>query len=151
MANVTMFVWNNFINDARVLREAAALTEMGHTVTIIAKRELDELHLKSAEKVRDGIYVNRVTKIELPKFILKKIKSSVLSKHLPNAFLMFKMVMQGMESISPHNVDHLYHAGYLSYNDGAVSIKTDWIQKYAAKGSYRARCRCHNIKFQLRF
>ena len=37
MANVTMFVWNNFINDARVLREAAALTEMGHTVTIDRK------------------------------------------------------------------------------------------------------------------
>src|SRR5699024_9893112 len=95
MANVTMFVWNNFINDARVLRKADALTEMGHTVTIIAKREQNEMHLPAVEKVREGIYVNRVTKIELPKFILRKIKSSVLSKHLPNALLMFKMVLLG--------------------------------------------------------
>src|SRR5699024_3233240 len=95
MTNVTMFVWNNYINDARVRREATALTEMGHTVTIIAKRELNEMNLHPAEKVRDGIYVNRVTKIELPKFILRKIKSSVLSKHLPNALLMFKMVLLG--------------------------------------------------------
>ena len=105
MANVTMFVWNNFINDARVLREATALTEMGHSVTIIAKRELTELNLHSAEKVRDGIYVNRVTKIELPKYIQRKIKSSVLSKHLPNALLMFKMIMLGRKTDTD-----IYHA-----------------------------------------
>lgn len=119
MANVTMFVWNNFINDARVLREAAALTEMGHTVTIIAKRELDELDLKSAEKVRDGIYVNRVTKIELPKFILRKIKSSVLSKHLPNAFLMCKMVMLARKTDTD-----IYHAHDLNtLMQGIISSK----------------------------
>lgn len=105
MANVTMFVWNNFINDARVLREADALTEMGHTVTIIAKREQNEMNLRPAEKVRDGIYVNRVTKIELPKCILRKIKSSVLSKHLPNALLMFKMVLLGRRTDTD-----IYHA-----------------------------------------
>ncbi|WP_052256892.1 glycosyltransferase family 4 protein [Salinicoccus sp. YB14-2] len=119
MANVTMFVWNNFINDARVLREADALTEMGHTVTIIAKRELNEMHLHPAEKVRDGIYVNRVTKIELPKFILRKIKSSVLSKHLPNAFLMCKMVMLARKTDTD-----IYHAHDLNtLMQGIISSK----------------------------
>ncbi len=125
MANVTMFVWNNFINDARVLREATALTKMGHTVTIIAKRELTEPDLPAAEKVRDGIYVNRVTKIELPKFILKKIKSSVLSKHLPNALLMFKMVLLGRKTDTD-----IYHAHDLNtLMQGIMSSKLSLKRK----------------------
>ena len=121
MANVTMFVWNNFINDARVLREATALTEMGHTVRIIAKRELTEPDLASAEKVRDGIYVNRVTKLELPKSILRKIKSSVLSKHLPNALLMFKMVLLGRKTDTD-----IYHAHDL--NTLMQGIMSSWLR-----------------------
>lgn len=38
MKSVTMFVWNNFVNDARVLREAKALEELNYSVTIIAKK-----------------------------------------------------------------------------------------------------------------
>lgn len=33
--NVCMFVWNNFTNDARVLRECTALSEEGYKVDLI--------------------------------------------------------------------------------------------------------------------
>ena len=55
MKKVTMFVWNNFVNDARVLREASALADLNYTVTIIAKKELTERHLSSSEKIRENI------------------------------------------------------------------------------------------------
>ncbi|MCG1009964.1 glycosyltransferase [Salinicoccus sp. ID82-1] len=105
MKKVTMFVWNNFVNDARVLREATALTEAGYEVTVIAKKEMDELHLASSETVAPHVYVNRPLKVELPKWIRKKIKSTILTKHLPNMLEMFKMMMLGRQS----NAD-IYHS-----------------------------------------
>lgn len=95
MEQVTMFVWNNFVNDARVLREATALTEMGYGVTVIAKKEMDELHLASAETAAPGVYVNRPLKPELPKFIQAKIKSGITNKHIPNMLTMLKMMALG--------------------------------------------------------
>src|SRR5690625_3023323 len=92
MKQITMFVWNNFVNDARVLREATALTEMGYRVTVIAKKEMDEQHLPSAETVAPGVIVNRQLKLELPKRIQRRIKSSVLNKHIPNMLEMLKMM-----------------------------------------------------------
>lgn len=105
MKKVTMFVWNNFVNDARVMREASALADLNYTVTIIAKKELTEQHLSSSEKVRANIYVNRPLKWELPKFITSRIKSSVLTKHVPNMLLMLKMIMLGRK----YDTD-VYHA-----------------------------------------
>lgn len=105
MKQVTMFVWNNFVNDARVLREATALTEMGYTVTVIAKKEMDELHLPSAETVAPGVIVNRPLKLELPKFITSRIKSGVLNKHIPNMLEMLKMMALGRKQ----NAD-VYHS-----------------------------------------
>ena len=90
-----MFVWNNFVNDARVLREATALTEMGYRVTVIAKKEMDEQHLPSAETVAPGVIVNRPLKLELPKRIQRRIKSGVLNKHIPNMLTMLKMMALG--------------------------------------------------------
>lgn len=95
MKSVTMFVWNNFINDARVLREAKALAELDYTVTIIAKKELTEMKLKPVEEIEKNIVVNRPLKYELPQFLTSKLKSSILSKHIPNALLMFKMIILG--------------------------------------------------------
>lgn len=105
MKKVTMFVWNNFVNDARVLREASALADLNYTVTIIAKKELTEQHLSSSEKIRENIYVNRPLKWELPKFITSKLKSSVLTKHVPNMLLMLKMILLGRK----YDTD-VYHA-----------------------------------------
>lgn len=95
MKSVTMFVWNNFINDARVLREAKTLAELDYTVTIIAKKELTEMKLKPVEEIEKNIVVNRPLKYELPQFLTSKLKSSILSKHIPNALLMFKMIILG--------------------------------------------------------
>ncbi|MFC3420077.1 glycosyltransferase [Salinicoccus hispanicus] len=105
MKKVTMFVWNNFVNDARVLREATALTEAGYEVTVIAKKEMDELHLASSETVAPHVYVNRPLKVELPKFIQRKVKSTILTKHAPNMLEMFKMMMLGRQN----NAD-IYHS-----------------------------------------
>ncbi|CDZ99241.1 D-inositol-3-phosphate glycosyltransferase [Jeotgalicoccus saudimassiliensis] len=105
MKKVTMFVWNNFINDARVLREASALADSGYTVTIIAKKELTEMSLPAAEKIREGVFVNRPLKLELPDKVTGRMKSSVLTKHIPNMLLMFKMIMLGRK----YETD-IYHA-----------------------------------------
>jgi len=95
MKQITMFVWNNFVNDARVLREATALTEMGYVVTVIAKKEMDEQHLPAAETVAPGVIVNRPLKLELPKRIQRRIKSGLLNKHIPNMLEMLKMMALG--------------------------------------------------------
>ena len=119
MKKVTMFVWNNFVNDARVLREASALADLDYTVTIIAKKELSEMHLPSSEKIRKGVVVNRPLKLEFPEKITHKIKSSVITKHIPNMLLMFKMIMLGRK----YNTD-VYHAHDLNtLIQGIVSAK----------------------------
>lgn len=119
MKKVTMFVWNNFVNDARVLREASALADLNYTVTIIAKKELSEMHLPSSEKIRKGVVVNRPLKLEFPEKITSKIKSSVITKHIPNMLLMFKMIMLGRK----YNTD-VYHAHDLNtLIQGIVSAK----------------------------
>ena len=105
MKKVTMFVWNNFMNDARVLREASALADLDYTVTVIAKKELTEIHLPSSEEVRERVFVNRPLKLELPEKITDKIKSSILTKHIPNMLLMFKMILLGRK----YDTD-IYHA-----------------------------------------
>ncbi|WP_167629249.1 glycosyltransferase family 4 protein [Listeria valentina] len=53
---VTMFVWNEFTNDARVLRECTALHEAGYRVFLIALRGNQE----KLEKPLDQFYVRRV-------------------------------------------------------------------------------------------
>src|SRR5699024_1955236 len=69
--------------------------EMGYRVTVIAKKEMNELHLPSAESAAPDVYVNRPLKLELPKGIQKKIKSGVLNKHIPNMLTMLKMMALG--------------------------------------------------------
>ncbi len=59
MKTVTMYVWNNFINDARVYREAKTLVDNGYSVVIIAKRDMDETHLPRIERPVKGMTVLR--------------------------------------------------------------------------------------------
>jgi len=59
MSRVVMFVFNAVTHDARVLREAAALRDAGHEVTIMA-RPRDTLDRVGDELVRDGIRIVRV-------------------------------------------------------------------------------------------
>ena len=119
MKSVTMFVWNNFVNDARVLREAKALEELNYSVTIIAKKELTEMELKKSEKISNNIVVNRPLKWELPERLRNKFKTTILNKHLPNALLMLKMIMLGRS----YDTD-VYHAHDLNtLIQGIVSSK----------------------------
>ena len=135
MKKVTMFVWNNFMNDARVLREATALTDLDYTVTVIAKKELTEIHLSSSEEVRERIFVNRPLKLELPQKISAKIKSSILTKHIPNMLLMFKMIVLGRK----YDTD-IYHAHDLNtLIQGIVCAKLRFNRKILIYDSHEVQ------------
>ena len=64
---VTMFVFNNFTNDTRVLREAKSLIELGLRVRVIAV-------LSSGQMEREEIEGIEVTRLQLSPFHLRLIK-----------------------------------------------------------------------------
>lgn len=74
---VCMFVWNNFIKDARVYRECLALKEAGYDVILICLRyQEDSL---PEEEVRDGIEIIRIrTKSFYNKSLLIKLVAYIL-------------------------------------------------------------------------
>ena len=47
---ICQFVWNEFTNDARVLRECTALAESGYDVTLIAIDNPNNDNIKKYEK-----------------------------------------------------------------------------------------------------
>jgi glycosyltransferase involved in cell wall biosynthesis len=59
MSRVVMFVLNDVRTDARVLREAASLTAVGHSVTIVG-RPTDPLAAKDDRETRDGFEILRI-------------------------------------------------------------------------------------------
>lgn len=64
--NICMFVWNNFTNDARVLRECTALIEEGYYVKLIAIHDYYNKNLLKREK-KGNFEIVRVERF--PKFI----------------------------------------------------------------------------------
>lgn len=58
--NVCMFVWNNFTNDARVLRECTALSEEGYKVDLICIHDPTDKKIKFEEKRSENFNVFRV-------------------------------------------------------------------------------------------
>ena len=77
---VSMFVWNNFLNDVRVLKEAQTLSSAGYIVTIFALRTDTNLPLK--ETIGSNISVRRVypnpllsVKLFLSKWLKKSDKN----------------------------------------------------------------------------
>lgn len=64
--NICMFVWNNFTNDARVLRACTALIEEGYYVKLIAIHDYYNKNLLKKEK-KDNFEIVRVERF--PKFI----------------------------------------------------------------------------------
>ena len=144
MKKVTMFVWNNFMNDARVLREASALADLDYTVTIIAKKELSEMNLASCEKIREGVFVNRPLKLELPEKITDSIKSLILTKHIPNMLLMFKMIMLGRK----YDTD-VYHAHDLNtLIQGIISAKFRFNRKKLIYDSHEVQTSRTHYSFE---
>lgn len=68
-AKVAMVVWNDFQNDARVLKEASSLIKSGYAVTVHAL--YDKNLTKKNEVLQTGVKVNRVKKSLISKFIAK--------------------------------------------------------------------------------
>ncbi|HJE19823.1 MAG TPA: glycosyltransferase family 4 protein [Aliicoccus persicus] len=115
MKTVTMFVWNNFMNDARVLREAKTLVDNGYRVVIIAKRDMNEKHLKKVERLMPGLTVLR----PLRRAAKKPTNNSIIDKHLVNAWLMLRMIFIGRTSGAS-----IYHAHDLNtLIQGVMSAK----------------------------
>jgi glycosyltransferase involved in cell wall biosynthesis len=75
---VCMFVWNLFTNDARVIREASALSEAGYEVTIIALHDHSD-GLAEMETMK-GFTVIRVKKYWDIYFSIKKLMRNVAAK-----------------------------------------------------------------------
>lgn len=75
---ICQFVWNEFTNDARVLRECSALVENGYDVTLIAIDNPNNMNIKKYE-VRDGFEIFRVKRYPshylFSRKILRKIKN----------------------------------------------------------------------------
>lgn len=115
MKTVTMFVWNNFMNDARVFREAKTLVDNGYRVVIIAKRDMNEEHLKRVERLIPGLMVLR----PLRRAAKKQTNNSIFDKHLVNAWLMLRMIFIGRTSGAS-----IYHAHDLNtLIQGVISAK----------------------------
>ncbi len=115
MKTVTMYVWNNFINDARVYREAKTLVDNGYGVVIIAKRDIDETHLPRVERPEKGMTVLR----PIRRAFTKKYNQSITDKHLPNIWLMLRMMLIGWMRTSD-----IYHAHDLNtLIQGVISAK----------------------------
>lgn len=66
--NICMFVWNNFTNDARVLRECTALSEEGYNIKLVAIHDYYNKNLLKREK-KGNFEIIRVERF--PKFIKK--------------------------------------------------------------------------------
>lgn len=93
MKNVTMFVWNQFTNDARVMRECTALSESKYNVNLIALK-LKSDHLKKHESINEYFHVFRVTKKSYIFELLFKNKTlTIVSGLLLNLILLYLLTI----------------------------------------------------------
>jgi len=60
MKRVTMFVWNHFTNDARVMRESMTLSENGYDLSLIAIEDKKDTKASKRQKINDHFSVHRV-------------------------------------------------------------------------------------------
>ncbi|HEY9032261.1 MAG TPA: glycosyltransferase [Kangiella sp.] len=92
---VAMIVWNEFTNDARVLREANSLNKNGYAVTVNA------LHTPGrstkAEVLNSGVKVKRVSRSFLSRLIEKiRSKKPVRNQHVSTTNLVSKNTISKM-------------------------------------------------------
>lgn len=94
-----MFVWNHFTNDARVLREATALSEAGYEVDVIAIHDPNDPRLPVVEKI-DNFTVKRVkrypdiyVRIGRVKNRISQLKSKFLSNKLYKVLLLIPLLI----------------------------------------------------------
>lgn len=79
MKKVTMFLWNHFTNDARVLREGNTLSENGYDINLIAIEKANDKAIPKFEEINKNFKVNRVRMypITLMKYQSNKRKTSI--------------------------------------------------------------------------
>ncbi|MFG0851051.1 glycosyltransferase family 4 protein [Pseudomonas sp. FYR_2] len=80
MKRIAMVVWNEFLNDARVLKEAETLQRSGYQVCVFALHTPGVTKVK--ERLADGIEVIRVARSPLWKW--RKPKTHKASKNAPS-------------------------------------------------------------------
>jgi glycosyltransferase involved in cell wall biosynthesis len=126
MKKIAVFLWNNFVNDARVRREVKALREEGHEVTVICTYDGDEQNI-FGEEYFEGARVIRVDnfksillrlnlKAKHPSIGISKIVLIVMrvlewikvGKLINSGMVVFNMIRYGLRQ--PY---HIYHCNDL--------------------------------------
>lgn len=83
-----MFVWNHFTNDARVLRECTALSEIGYEVDLLCIRDPKDTSLPRFEQRNENFKVFRLRRYPVLLEWIQKIYRYSLQHKLFGAFLM---------------------------------------------------------------
>lgn len=78
-AKVAMVVWNDFQNDARVLKEASTLVKNGYAVTVNALH--DPKHTKKAEFLKSGVKAKRVNTSTISRYIQAIRNKRIVTKN----------------------------------------------------------------------
>ena len=82
-----MFLWNRFDSDARVKREASALSENGYDVKVICAYDNNQIY-KSKEEIINGYKIKRILTLQC--FFLKviyKLRNLIANKKVINKFI----------------------------------------------------------------
>ncbi|MFJ8247048.1 glycosyltransferase [Peribacillus asahii] len=99
---VCMFVWNHFTNDARVLRECSALTEVGYEVDLIAIHNWKDEQLAKEEQHPNGFRIirvnNRMNSLLRSIRFIKKVKKKKIEMML--LFLITFNILLNLEVIT---------------------------------------------------
>jgi glycosyltransferase involved in cell wall biosynthesis len=136
VADIAMVVWNDFRNDARVLKEAESLTAAGHRVTVFAVHSPGFTQLR--ERVSNGVAVIRV-----PRHPLWRIRASrggtanvvtpakrgaiglatlVLSRVWAHLMLLWLIARQCADVVHAHDVNTLPTAWLAAKLSGAQMV-----------------------------
>ncbi|AUD80041.1 glycosyl transferase family 1 [Kangiella profundi] len=119
-----MMVWNEFINDARVLKEANTLQSNGYRVTVNALKLKNET--PESEEVCSAIKVKRISGKKPRAGNHRKSQLSALIKASSQMFSMIKMMVSVARSkpdiIHAHDIEVLPAAWFASKLSGALLV-----------------------------
>ncbi|GGF08518.1 glycosyltransferase family 4 protein [Kangiella profundi] len=122
--SVAMMVWNEFINDARVLKEANTLQSNGYRVTVNALKLKNET--PESEEVCSAIKVKRISGKKPRAGNHRKSQLSALIKASSQMFSMIKMMVSVARSkpdiIHAHDIEVLPAAWFASKLSGALLV-----------------------------
>lgn len=134
---VAMIVWNEFLNDARVRKEAETLQKTGrYSLTVFAlhtpgRTRKDELYASGIRVLRTarrpfmrseasaGIVSSQVASAELPRWRMLRMTSKILSRAWTHAVIITRVVLSRPEVIHAHDVNTLPSAWLAAILSGA--------------------------------